>query len=225
MPAEAGRAALGDWLKALPLELDAAQWGRLESFIAALKEAAPRVNLTADLEEPTWWRRHIADGLAAVGPLKRRLGPKPAILDLGAGAGFVGIAIKVAWPECSVALLESSYRKFQFLNVASAKLGVKGLRVFWRRAGAPSPVGEFDAVLERAVAPLPEAVRLAVPLAKRGGIIVAWQSAAPTGTDAALESALHATGATLEEALPYRLPGEDRSRYLVVFTRPPAGGD
>lgn len=219
MSVELGRAALSGWLEATGLRLDDAQWERLDAYLADLKAAAANVNLTADLDEEAWWRRHLADGLAAVGPLRTRLGPQPSVLDLGAGAGFVGIAIKVAWPECAVALLESSYRKFQFLNAAAAKLGAKGLRVFWRRAGAPSPVGEFDAVLERAVAPLPEAVRLGVPLAKRGGLFVAWQTLAPDPGEPALAKALAATGARLEEALPYRLPGEESSRSLALFRR------
>lgn len=219
MSAQGGKARLGDWLAALDLGLDDAQWERLEMFLAELRKVADRVNLTADLDEDSWWRRHIADGLAAVGPLKQRLGAAPSILDLGAGAGFLGIALKVAWPQASVSLLESSYRKFQFLNVAAARLGARGLRVFWRRAGAPSPVDSFDAVLERAVAPLPEAVRLAVPLAKPGGLFVAWQSSPPPADDRALNKALAATGARSEEALPYRLPGEDRDRWLALFRR------
>src|SRR5581483_10171772 len=163
--------------------------------------------------------RHLADGLAAVGPLKSRLGPSPSILDIGAGAGFVSFALKVAWPEASVAMLESSYRKFQFLNAAAMKLGVRGLRVFWRRAGAPAPEERFDAVLERAVAPLPDAATLCLPLAKPGGLFVAWQSGPPTGEEKGLKRALERTGAKLEEALPYRLPGEARDRCLALFRK------
>lgn len=222
MSVTTGRAVLGSWLAGLELALDEAQWERLDAFLDELRKAADRVNLTSDLEEEDWWRRHIADGLAALGPLRRRLGPAPAILDLGAGAGFVGVALKIAWPEATVSLLESSYRKFQFLNVAAYRLGVKGLRVFWRRAGAPSPAEAFDAVLERAVAPLPDAMRLAVPLARPGGLFVAWQAARPAADEPALVKACAATGARLEEALPYRLPGEDRERWLAFFRR--AGG-
>lgn len=223
MSVEAGKAALGDWLQTQQLSLDDAQWGRLDAFLIELRAVADLVNLTADKDEDSWWRRHIADGLASVGPLRSRLGPAPTILDLGAGAGFVGIAIKVAWPEASVALLESSYRKFQFLNVAAAKLGVRGLRVFWRRAGAPSPVDRFDAVLERAVAPLPQACRLGLPLAKPGGLLMLWQSDTPSAEDPELIAALAPTGARLEDALPYRLPGEERSRTLAVFRKGETG--
>src|SRR5438045_3440560 len=108
MAAQAGRAALGDWLAGLGLALSDAQFEQLDLFLSELRAAAAKTNLTADLDEDSWWRRHLADGLAAIGPLKRRLGPAPAILDVGAGAGFVGFAIKIAWPEASVALLESS---------------------------------------------------------------------------------------------------------------------
>ncbi|MBI4346777.1 MAG: 16S rRNA (guanine(527)-N(7))-methyltransferase RsmG [Elusimicrobia bacterium] len=219
MSVPAGKELLGAWLAGLELELVEAQWERLDAFLDELRKTADRVNLTADLDEEAWWRRHLADGLAAVGPLRRRLGTAPSILDLGAGAGFVGVALKIAWPEATVSLLESSYRKFQFLNSAAARLGVKGLRVLWRRAGAPSPAESFDAVLARAVAPLPDAVRLAVPLARPGGLFVAWQTSRPAPAEPALVKACAATGARFEEALPYRLPGEERERCLAIFRR------
>jgi len=219
MSAATGKAALTDWLSGLGLALDDDQFERLDLFLSELRAASARVNLTADLDEESWWRRHIADGLAAVGPLRARLPDAPALLDLGAGAGFVGFAIKVAWPEASVALLESSYRKFQFLNAAAARLGSRGLRVFWRRAGAPAPAEQFDAVLERALAPLPEAARLCLPLARPGGLFVAWQSEAPREGDSQLRAALSPSGASLEEALPYRLPGESRERWLAIFRK------
>jgi len=219
MSAADGKATLGAWLDGLDLRLDDAQWELLALYLSELKKVADKVNLTADLDEDSWWRRHIADGLAAVGPMKKRLGPAPTILDLGAGAGFVGIALKVAWPEATISLLESSYRKFLFLNTASARVGVKGLRVYWCRAGAPSPVDSFDAVIERAVAPLPVAVRLAAPLTRAGGLVVAWQSEKPDPDERKLKNALAATGARAEDPLPYRLPGENRDRWLAFFRR------
>ena len=219
MSVETGKAALASWLADIGLPLDDAQFARLDQFLVALRAAAEKTNLTADMDEDSWWRRHIADGLAAVAPLRARLPPAPTLLDLGAGAGFVGFAIKTAWPESSVALVETSYRKFQFLNAVAARLGARGLRVFWRRAGAPAPAERFDAVLARAVAPLPEAARLSLPLAKPGGLFVAWQSEPPRADSPILKAALSPSGATLEDALTYRLPGEARDRCLAIFRK------
>ena len=211
-----GRAELAGWLGERGVALSETQWGQLDAFVAELRAAAARTNLTADLDEASWWRRHLADGLAALPAMRARLGAAPDVLDLGAGAGFVGVALKVAWPEARVSLLEASYRKFQFLNVAAARLGLPGLRVLWRRAA-----GEFDAVLERAVAPLPQAAALTLPLVRPGGVFVAWQSEPPV-VAGALAKALAPYGAKLAETVPYRLPGESRTRVLAFFERPEA---
>lgn len=219
MTAETGRAALSEWLAARALVLDEAQWTRLDAFLKDLREATSKANLTADLDEDTCWRRHIADGLVALPALRSRLPERPRILDLGAGAGFVGIALKVAWPEASVTLQEASYKKYQFLNLAVARLGLQDMRVLWRRAGGAMAPERYDAVLERAVAALSDAANLALPLVLPGGRFVSWKSEAPAPADARLTAAFARQSADIEEDLTYRLPGEDRARHLVIIRR------
>ncbi len=214
-----GREELSDWLSGIHLSLNEAQWSQLETYLAGLREHNARVNLTAEAEG-LWWTRHIADGLAALAGLKRLLPHAPSLLDLGAGAGFVGISLKIAWPESSITLMESSYRKFQFLNWVSARLGLKGLKVLWRRAGAEARGAQplFDSVILRAVAPLPEALKTAAPLARPdGGVVLAYQSE-PPGPEV-LERALAESGCSLRESSAYRLPRETRTRRLLFFRR------
>ncbi|MBI4423565.1 MAG: class I SAM-dependent methyltransferase [Elusimicrobia bacterium] len=216
-----GRAALSPWLSERGLLLDDVQWARLDAFLDDLRRAAATTNLTADLDEGAWWRRHIADGLAALPALRARLPERPRLLDLGAGAGFVGIALKVAWPEAWVTLQEASYRKYQFLNLAVARLGLRGLRVLWRRAGAAAAPERHDAVLERAVAALRDAAALALPLVGPGGLFVSWKSEAPSPDDPLLAATLARAPADIEEDATYRLPGEGRTRHLVIIRRRP----
>ena len=68
----------------------------------------------------------------AASVLRPLLAPAPKILDLGAGAGFIGIALKLVWPEAEVTLMESVERKYRFLNAAATRTGLKGLRVLNR---------------------------------------------------------------------------------------------
>ncbi|MBI3564248.1 MAG: class I SAM-dependent methyltransferase [Elusimicrobia bacterium] len=76
------------------------------------------------------------------------------------------MCLKIAWPAAEVTLMEAVERKYKFLNAAAAQLGMPGLRPLWRRAGEGKPRSAyetgFDAVVERALAPLPEAVALAL---------------------------------------------------------------
>lgn len=200
--------------------LNAAALARIESYLKSVAEKNATTNLTADDSWDDLVLKHAADGVFAAAELKRRLaGPAPRVLDLGSGGGFVGICLKIAWPEADVTLMEAVERKYKFLNAACAALGLRGLRPLWRRAGDGKPRTSyetgFDAVVERALAPLPEALALAMPLLKAGGIFAAFQSGDPDVT----EPALARTGAKVLDCVAYRRPGEDRDRRLAIFAR------
>lgn len=179
------------------MRLEEPQWALLDNYLGDVLEYNRKVNLTAARDEDEVVRRHFLDALAGLPALKERLGPAPRLADIGAGGGFLGICLKVAWPEADVTLIESAGRKFKFLSWAAARLGVPGLHVLQERAG---PQRGFDAVLARAVAPLPELARLARPM---GRWLAAWQSGLPAG------------GAV--ESRAYRLPGEEKDRYIVFL--------
>lgn len=205
--------------------IDLAQGQRedIARYLALLIENNRKVNLTADTDPRVLLLRHVADGLAAVPVLKDALtSPAPRIVDLGAGGGFIGIAIKIAWPEARVTLMESLKRKYDFLNVAAARLSLKGLRVVRRSAGKDALAAgdrDFDAVVARALAPLPEALALGLPLAAPGGLFAAYQSDPPHVDDEVLKRALEKASGMFVGSVPYRLPLESRDRHLALFRR------
>ena len=207
-----------DWLRARGTDLPADVFARLDGYARDVLEYGRRTNITAAKDLGTVWRRHILDGLMAVGPLKARLGTAgPRIVDLGCGAGFIGVALKAAWPEAEVWLVDTVYRKAGFLTLASVRLGLEGLKPVHARAdgtgslellrvngaGAGRLETAADAVVARALAPHAEALALARPLARVGGWTMLFQSAAEPGLDAE----------------PYRLPGEAQDRFLVFSRR------
>ena len=206
---------LAAWLEAREIRLAEDRWALIEGYLRDVEEHNRRVNLTADSGD-SLLLRHAADGLAAL-PLLRRVLPRGgSALDLGAGAGFVGVTLKIAWPDLSVTLMESSEKKFRFLNWEAARLNLKGLSVVLGRA--PLPRGPlFDAVLARAVAPLPEVVGMAMPLTREGGAFIAYQSRPADPGDPAFRKALSAASAAVSEDIPYRLPREPEDRHLVVI--------
>ncbi|HAH07252.1 MAG TPA: 16S rRNA (guanine(527)-N(7))-methyltransferase RsmG [Elusimicrobia bacterium] len=186
-------AALETW----GVRLEERQWTLLDNYLRDVLEYNRKVNLTAARDEGEVVRRHFLDALAGLAPLKEKLDPAPRLADIGAGGGFVGICLKIAWPEADVTLIESAGRKFKFLSWACARLGVVGLHVLQERAGTQRG---FDAVLARAVAPLPELAKLALPM---GRWLAAWQSELP--------------GGKVAESRAYRLPGEEKDRYIVFL--------
>lgn len=197
--------------------LDAVALERVESYLRAVAEKNKTTNLTADDSWEDLVLKHAADGVFAAATLKRALGhPHVRLCDLGSGGGFIGVCLKLAWPEAQVTLMEAVERKFKFLNAESARLGLPGLRVLQRRAGDGRPYSSyesgFDAVVERALAPLEEALELARPLLKPHGLFAAFQSVAA-------EPPLAGTRMRLLESVAYRRPGEGADRFLVLYRR------
>lgn len=195
--------------------LDAAALERIESYLREVAAKNKTTNLTADDAWEDLVLKHAADGVFAAAALRRVLGHQHArICDLGSGGGFIGVCLKIAWPESQVTLVEAVERKFKFLNAESARLGLPGLRVLQRRAGDGRPYNSyesgFDAVVERALAPLDEALALARPLLKRHGLFAAFQSVAAA-------PALAGAKMRLLESLGYRRPGEEKDRFLVMY--------
>lgn len=217
-------AAAAEW--GAPLDADALE--RLSAYLRGVQERNAVVNLTADDSWDDLVLKHAADGVFAAAVLRAALAARgaaarPRVLDLGAGGGFVGIALKIAWPEAEVTLMESVERKFRFLSGAAAKLGLPGLRAVRRRAGDGAPLASyergFDAVVERALAPLTEAARLAAPLLAPAGLFAAFQTEPADPAEPALARALAAAGLRAAGERAYRRPGEERERRLALFER------
>ncbi|MFA5139992.1 MAG: 16S rRNA (guanine(527)-N(7))-methyltransferase RsmG [Elusimicrobiota bacterium] len=202
---ESAEKAMSDALKDWGIGLDASRWRLLEGYARDVLEHNRKTNLTAAKDRETVLLRHILDGCAAVLALRGRLGAGARVADLGAGAGFIGIGLKLAWPELDVTLLDSNYKKTCFLNLACARLGLPGLHALQASAGEWRG-GAFDAVVSRAVAPLDEAAGLTLPLVRPGGWAVLYQSQ-------------EACGPAVEQTVRYRLPGEDKDRCLIILRR------
>jgi 16S rRNA (guanine527-N7)-methyltransferase len=220
--------ALSEAARAWGAPLDAAALARVKAYLGEVAAKNATVNLTADDAWEDLVLKHAADGVYAAAVVRKSLAARgapanPRVLDLGSGGGFIGICLKIAWPEAEVTLMEAVERKYKFLNAAVASLRLKGLRPLLRRAGAGSPGSAyttgFDAVVARALAPLPEAVRLAFPLLGPDGIFAAFQSDEPSAQEPELARALAAAGARVLQSHVYRRPGEARDRRLVIFGR------
>ncbi len=152
--------------------LDARQRAQLEAILLAL---------AADEHAPTTVRDpaqaadvHLADSLVAL-EVDALAGAR-RIADLGAGAGFPGLALAVAMPGASVSLVESQARKCRFMEAVCAAAALVNVRVVCARAEEwAAGVGATDAVLARALAPAPVVLEYAAPLLRVGGALVEWR--------------------------------------------------
>ncbi len=168
----AGRAA------AFGTPLDTAQLAAFELYRDELLDWNGRVNLTAVTDPDEIELRHFVDSLTCL-PLLTDLSTdrRPRMLDVGAGAGFPGLPLKLARPEVELTLLDSVGKKTAFLAHLVERLRLTGVIVITGRAEdlarTPTHRESYDAVLARALAPLPVLLELCLPFARLGGRLVA----------------------------------------------------
>jgi 16S rRNA (guanine527-N7)-methyltransferase len=201
----------------------AARWSLEPS--AAHRLAALLLVLGDDATAPTAVREpreaadaHLADSLVALELEVVRAASR--IADLGAGAGFPGLALAVALPEARVALVESAARKCAFLERAIAAAGVPNAEAVHARAEAWPDGGEVhDLVTARALAALPVVVEYAAPLLAVGGTLVAWRGRRDPDAEAAAARAAAEVGLEPGEVRRVEPYPAARDRHLHVFRK------
>jgi 16S rRNA (guanine527-N7)-methyltransferase len=161
---------------------------------------------------------HLADSLVALElePVRSAR----ALADLGSGAGIPGLALAIALPGASVALVESTARKCAFLERAIARCGVANARVVHARAESwPEGIESFDVVTARALAPLGVVVEYAAPLLTVGGMLVAWRGQRDPAAEAAAARAAEAVGLQPGPIVPVRPYPAAQSRHLHLMSK------
>jgi 16S rRNA (guanine527-N7)-methyltransferase len=178
-----------------------------------LQEWAQRVRLVSKSDEKRIWERHFLDSLTAV-PL---IGTHPyRILDLGSGAGFPGMPIKIAMPGLDVTLLESARMKALYLRSLIQKLEVRRVKCVRERVEDKDFIsrfqGQFDIVVSRAVGSLAQLCIWSRPLLKVGGRILVFKG--PDGLRE-LEKGLYSGWDVITHPVDLAFPNTDR--HLMEF--------
>ncbi len=201
------------------IALSPQQLAQLRSYAQELRSWNERLNLTAISDLAAIYRLHFLDSLS----LARFWGDGPrSLVDIGSGAGFPGLPLKILRPELQLTLVESVGKKAEFLRHMAGELGLSGLRVLVARAedvGRDRAEREaHDLVTARAVAELRVLVEYALPLLEVGGRLLAPKGAAAPGEVAAAARAVELLGGAPAAVEPVELPGLD-SRVVVIITK------
>lgn len=187
--------------------------------------------LAADEHAPTTvrdpqeaWRTHVLDSLS--GLHVPQLAAARRIADVGAGAGFPGIALAAALPDAHVDLVEASSRKCEFMRRALEHTRIDNARVVCARAeewAAPRPPDggreSCDAVTSRAVGRLSTLAELASPLLGEGGVLVAWKGRRDPDEEAEAERAAEPLSMRPQEVLEMGWAAGFEHRHLHVFLK------
>ncbi len=208
----------------LGIKLESHQVEQFEIYYRELIDWNQRINLTAITDYGEVQIKHFADSLTILPALKQYPGKSVhRVIDIGAGAGFPGLPLKIAIPELHMSLLEATGKKVRFLRHIVRKLKLEGVDILSGRAediGHRAEYREtFDLVLSRAVASLPALVELAIPFCAIGGGFIAQKQAEAKLEIKQAQNAVRILGGELREVIDITLPYFPGDRCLVVYNK------
>lgn len=201
--------------------LDEAQLEAFAWYSTALIEANRATNLTAITRPDEIRVKHFVDSLSCA----LVLGPQPEgkLVDIGAGAGFPSLPLKIAFPRLRVSLIESVGKKADFCRQVIQGLKLHEAEVLQARAERigrePEHRGAYDWAVARAVAGLPVLLEYMLPLLRRGGVAIAMKGESGPAEAQSSQAALELLGGRLAQVLPVELPGVVETRNLMVIEK------
>ncbi|NDL68083.1 16S rRNA (guanine(527)-N(7))-methyltransferase RsmG [Anaerotalea alkaliphila] len=203
------------------IELTDRQAEQLLQFYSLTLEWNERMNLTAIVEEDEFFLKHFIDSSLLAGCLD--MNGVESLLDLGTGAGFPGIPLKILFPSLQVVLVDALNKRVQYLAMACDSLGLEGVVCIHGRAedlGHDTLYRErFDLCVSRAVSELPVLVEYCVPFVKIGGSFVAYKSKDVRKEVEMAENAASLLGARLKAVHEERIPETEILRTFVEYEK------
>ena len=211
----------------LGIRITEAQQSAFEIYEHELIEWNTRYNLTA-IDDPQKIRiKHFLDSLTCM--LAIRDTPTDRIIDVGTGAGFPGIPLKIICPGIKLTLVESVGKKATFCQHIVDTLKLKDVEVRQERVEAvgchPEQRQKYDWAFARAVAALPVLVEYLLPLVRVGGYSLAMKGESGPAEAHAAEWAIQLLGGQLNQLVRVTLPGVEDDRFLVVISKTAATPD
>jgi 16S rRNA (guanine527-N7)-methyltransferase len=205
----------------LGLRLDESQLEALAWVARELSDWNRRFNLTAVDDPSDITDRHFLDSLSCLQALGTA--PRGRLVDVGSGAGFPGIPIKIAVPELELTLIEATGKKAEFCRHVVAELGLRGAVVMHARVEevgrSPDHRAKYDWAVARAVARLPTLVEYLLPLLKVKGLAIAPKGKSASAEAEAAAAALRLLGGRVQSILPVELPRVPEKRFLIVMEK------
>jgi 16S rRNA (guanine527-N7)-methyltransferase len=208
-------------LRQLGLHLTRSQLSTLSLYERELVDWNTRFNLTA-IRNPQEIRiKHFLDSLTCL--LALRESPVDRLIDIGTGAGFPGIPIKIIYPKMQLTLVESVGKKAEFCRHVVKILDLQRVEVVQERAETlgqnPAYREQYDWAIARAVAILPVLAEYLLPLVRVSGRMLAMKGESGPAEAHSAEQAMRVLGGHLRQLLPVTLPGVAEERYLVVIDK------
>ena len=203
------------------LPLDAKQIEKFGIYYRLLIEWNAKMNLTAITEPREVAVKHIVDSLTALRGIEERNSLR--LIDVGTGAGFPGIPLKIVRPDLQLTLLDSLKKRVHFLETVVEALGLEGAECLHGRAeeaARQSALRErFDIAVSRAVARLPVLAEYLLPFVRIGGTAIALKGLHSEEEAKESERAVKILGGRAIESIPVVLPGLSDKRAVLLIKK------
>jgi len=203
----------------LGVTLTDTQLSQFEAYMEMLLEWREKFNLTAISDPREIILKHFADSLSLV----PHMGKDDNVIDIGTGAGFPGIPLKIAMPDIRVTLLDALNKRVGFLNAVIETLGLTGIHAVHTRAEDAARKAQYreayDVSVARAVASLPTLAEYALPFARVGGRFIAMKGPSVADELSVSQQAISTLGGEYSSTVSVKIPFEDITHSLVIVNK------
>lgn len=213
----------------LGIELTPGQIAQFEGYYQLLREWNQKVNLTAIDDYEGVQTKHFLDSLVAlplIGEERSEAITQLAALraiDVGAGAGFPGLPLKIAWPALDLTLLDGTGKKIRFLETVVEALGLDGVTLVQGRAEEVAHQeafrGQYDLVVARAVARLNTLAEYLLPFARMNGLVAVYKGPGASQEFVEAGKAIQTLGGETVRFAPVRVPFLEEERRVLLIRK------
>ena len=208
-------------LTAEGIKITDVQCDKLYRFYEMVIEKNKVMNLTAITDYEEFVIKHFVDSLMIAKVMDMTM--PMTVLDIGTGAGFPGVPIKIVYPETKILLLDSLNKRLNFLNEVIEELDLKDITTIHSRAEELQAKGEyrenFDLCVSRAVSALPTLSEYCLPYVKPGGKFVAYKAVGADEEIEASKTAIRVLGGEIKETAHFTIKETDYTRVLISIEK------
>lgn len=205
-------------LKNINIEITEEQLEQLNEYYEMLIEYNKKMNLTGITEKNQVYLKHFYDSATIAKVIN--LTKEETLCDIGTGAGFPGLVIKILFPNLKVTLVDSLNKRINFLNEVIKKINLKNIEAIHDRAEeyAHKNIEKYDIVTSRAVAPLNILLEYSIPMLKTNKYFIAYKGNIEEEQKQS-ENALKILNSTIELKEIFKLPIEESTRTLLKIKK------
>ena len=205
-------------LKKLGIEPTEEQLEQLNKFYELIAEYNKVMNLTGITEKEQVYLKHFYDSLTIAKVID--LNKEETLCDIGTGAGFPGIVLKILFPNLKITLIDSLNKRIEFLKIVIKELNLNNIEAIHARAEeyAKDNIEKFDIVTSRAVAPLNTLLELSIPLLKINKYFISYKGNISREIIES-ENALKQLDSKIEKIEEFELPKENSNRTIIKIKK------